>query len=463
MSPSLARLIYIVVIAALFYLNRDQTVRTSKALWVPVIWFWILGSRNVSWWLGGTGTSDRVSAQLDGSPIDAVFFQLLIIIGLVVLAGRPRSLSILSANRAIIFYFSFCLISVLWSDFPAVAIKRWIKATGDVVMAMVVVTDPQPMAALRRLFSRIGFVLLPISMLLIKYYPYLARIYDPWTGAQMSTGAALDKNLFGVSTYILTLGATWQILRLWRYSSLPNRRRQLVAQCALLGFGLWDLSTANSATSESCFILASGLMLVTGLRRFRGRPTAVHSLILTLIILGGLIKITGADTAAFAALGRKPDLTGRADIWPVLLRMAPNPVIGAGFESFWLGPRLQAVFNAFPNLFVSEAHNGYIEEYLNLGLVGLSLTIIILVSGYRAAVTAFRLDPDSGTLMVGCVVASAMYAYTEAAFRMLSYSWSFLLIVILASTSISLQRRGVVLRGRRPAAPAIPVAANSRA
>ena len=30
----------------------------------------------------------------------------------------------------------------------------------------------------RRLFSRVGFVLLPVSVLLIKYYPYLGRAYS---------------------------------------------------------------------------------------------------------------------------------------------------------------------------------------------------------------------------------------------------------------------------------------------
>jgi len=46
--------------------------------------------------------------------------------------------------------------------------------------------------------------------------------------------------------------------------------------------------------------------------------------------------------------------------------MRVNPWIGAGFESFWLGPRLNklwAQYNFMPN----QAHNGYIEIYLNLG------------------------------------------------------------------------------------------------
>jgi hypothetical protein len=48
-------------------------------------------------------------------------------------------------------------------------------------MPLVVVTDPQLMAAIRRLFSRVVFVILPGSVLFIKYYPQLGRFYDSWT------------------------------------------------------------------------------------------------------------------------------------------------------------------------------------------------------------------------------------------------------------------------------------------
>jgi exopolysaccharide production protein ExoQ len=437
MNPSLATLVYALGIVGLFYLNRDKSDHTSRALWIPVIWFWIIGSRAVSVWLGGAPPTQTVGAQADGNPIDALIFQLLLASGLVVLARRGhRPLSAMAANWPIVWYFAYCLMSVVWSDYPDISIKHWFKATGDVVMALVVVTDAQPVVALRRLFSRVAFVLLPASTLLIKYYPYLGRGYDSWTGQQNVHGVTTDKNLLGVSTYFLALGTLWQVLRLWRNSSLPNRVRQLLAQCALLGVGVWNLFTANSATCELCFILGAFLMLVTGSRRIRGRRAAVHATVLTLVLLGGLVKIAGADAAMFRALGRKPDLTGRADIWPLLIPMAPNALLGAGFETFWLGPRLQKVWGAFPNLYINEAHNGYIEVYLQLGVVGIILIVLILVHGYRRSVAAFRIDPDLGSLMLAYVLTSAIYSYTEAGFRMLDYAWSFLLLAIIGASRI---------------------------
>ena len=201
MSSSLATFAYIVVIFGLFYLNRDKSAHTSGALWIPVIWYSLTMSRPVSVWFGIAPTSHAIAQQMDGTPADRLIFTILMIFGLAILVRRGRRVpSVLANNWPILLYFFYCLLSVLWSDFPDIAFKRWIKATGDVVMILIVVTDGQPIAALCRLFSRVGFVLMPLSVLLIKYYPYLGRIYNPWTGDPENTGAALNKNMLGVMT-----------------------------------------------------------------------------------------------------------------------------------------------------------------------------------------------------------------------------------------------------------------------
>ena len=50
MNPLLASLICACGVGGLFYLDRDKTVRTSWALWLPTLWIGIVGSRAVSAW-----------------------------------------------------------------------------------------------------------------------------------------------------------------------------------------------------------------------------------------------------------------------------------------------------------------------------------------------------------------------------------------------------------------------------
>ena len=51
MSFLLAIIVCIAGVAGLFHFDRDRPLRTSRALWLPVIWLWIVGSRSVSEWL----------------------------------------------------------------------------------------------------------------------------------------------------------------------------------------------------------------------------------------------------------------------------------------------------------------------------------------------------------------------------------------------------------------------------
>jgi exopolysaccharide production protein ExoQ len=440
MNPSLARLICAFGIAGLFYLDRDSSVRTSKALWLPVIYLWIIGSRSASAWLG-VAPADGRNMQLDGSPLDALIFGLLLAAAFVVLISRrKRVLTLLTANWPIVIYLSYCLISISWTYYPGVAFKRWIKAIGDLAMVLVIVTDGKPVAALRRLFSRLGFLLLPTSVLLIKYYD-LGRGYTA-DGVPMNTGVTTNKNSLGLTVLVISLGALWNVRALLIHKDEPHRGRRLVAQGTLLTFGLALFAMADSATSLACFFLSGGLMLATGLRVIRIRPARVHILCLAIILAGGAGFLFGGDAGVVHALGRKSNLSGRTEIWAAVISAVPNPVVGAGFENFWIGPDVKKVWRGLVGWWnveslINEAHNGYIEVYANLGWIGVSLIALVLITGYRRAVTAFRREPELGSLFLAYVATEAVYGITEAAFRIMIPSWIFFLLAVFGATGVS--------------------------
>jgi exopolysaccharide production protein ExoQ len=441
-NPSLASLICACGIVGLFYLNRDATARTSKALWLPVVYFSLVGSRPVSLWLGITPTAGK-NAQLDGSPLDAAVCGLLLFAAIAVLVRRgKRALAMVTANWPMLIYFLYCLISVSWSYHPDVASKRWIKAIADPAMCLVIVTDPRPVAALKRLISRVGFLLLPTSVLLIKYYGDLGRGYTP-DGLPMNTGVTTFKNELGVTVLVVSLCTLWHVVTLLRIKNQPNRGRRLFAQGTLLAFGVALFGMADSQTSIACFILGGGLMLVAGLRVIKGRPARVHVLCLLIFLTGVLTMLFGGGAGVAHAMGRKSNFSGRTDIWAALIESAPNGVIGAGFESFWISPgelEFKRILNAkgwWHAEGLNEAHDGYLEVYLNLGLVGVGLILWILISGYRVAVVAFRRSPLIGALMLAFIIASAFYSITEAGFRMLDLIWTFLLLAIFSASGIA--------------------------
>jgi hypothetical protein len=89
-SSLLATIVFIAAIAGLFRLDRNREAQTSVGLWIPVFWFLIIGSRPVSQWLQIGQTIEAPEQYLDGSPVDAAVFGILLVGGLIVLSKRSR-------------------------------------------------------------------------------------------------------------------------------------------------------------------------------------------------------------------------------------------------------------------------------------------------------------------------------------------------------------------------------------
>ena len=80
---------------------------------------------------------------------------------------------------------------------------------------------------------------------------------------------------------------------------------------------------------------------------------------------------------------------------------------------------------------LNQAHNGYIEIYLNLGWIGLALLGAIIVGGYRKIIKGLRDDPETGGLKLALFLICLVYNFTEASFKMQSPVWIFFLWAIM--------------------------------
>ena len=390
----------------------------------------------------GMGPPPGLQGTLEGSPLDAAVFAALLAVGVLVLLGRRKKISAYFVLIVpIIAYSLYCLISTTWAPFHLPALKRWTKDVGDVVMVLIVATDPHPTDAIRRLYSRIGFILLPLSMALIRYST-LGRAWDA-DGNLSIVGVTTHKNSLGLLCFLISLGALWNVRWLFTNKNEPNRRRRLTAQGTLLAFGLVLLHMSHSSTSLACLLLASRLLLATHLRAIRLRPIRVHWLCLGVIVAGGLILLFGGEGDVAGALGRQAGLSGRTDIWGALFPAVTNPILGVGFDSFWTSPNAQIFHDNLSLLHwyhpegINEAHNGYIEVYLNLGWIGVCLMALILATGYSRASKAYRRDPEAGSLFLAIIMSGAVYSITEAGFRTLSPMWFFLLLAIVSASGAS--------------------------
>jgi exopolysaccharide production protein ExoQ len=445
LTPQNATLLFALGILGLFLLARDRKAHTSAALWIPVVWLWIAASRPVSEWLApadsqGAALSLVTPEQLmDGSPLDRYIFSALLIAGIIVLGVRGRRLlRLLRANVPILLFFLYCGVSSLWSDYGDVSFKRWVKALGDLVMILVVLTEFDPSAAVKRLLQRAAFLLIPASVLLVKYYPDLGRLYSPFTGEGSCTGVTSHKNQLGYVCLLLGLGSVWRIIEVGRsemggsrQSTRKTKNGLLLAHAVILVMVMWLFWMANSMTSFACFVMAVVLLVTTNFRAVGRRPGLVHLLVATILMVSVSALFLNLGSGLVQSMGRDPSLTGRTDLWNLVLGMAHSPLLGTGFDSFWLGKRLQHIWDLYWWHPV-QAHDGYIDVYLNLGAVGLTLLAVLLLAGYRNIVAAFRVDSRSGSLRLAYFVVAVAYNFTESAFKVMDPIWIFLLLSMAA-------------------------------
>jgi O-antigen ligase len=197
----------------------------------------------------------------------------------------------------------------------------------------------------------------------------------------------------------------------------------------------WLLYMADSATSLMTFVTGVGIISMSSLPKLTRRPiTLVRLGLLLLVVISALEVAFGLSAMLISALGRDLTLTTRVPMWFVLLSMAENPVIGTGFESFWLGSRLGVLYDMFG---VRTAHNGYLQLYLDLGILGVAIVVLSAFHGLVRLRTRLKDDYAFSILKITYIVVIILYNWTEATFFGVSDVW---LLFMLSAMDVRTRR-----------------------
>jgi O-antigen ligase len=408
----------------------------KRASWVALAWISITASRPLSSWFQVGGAGMTPDAYLDGSPVDALVFLVLIVAAAFVLARRGVALgAVASQNPALTAYVLYCALSVVWSEYPFVAFKRWFKDFGNYLVILVLLTEANPTAAVRAVFTRCACILVPLSYVFVKYFPELGRAYTGWNRNDlMYVGVAAHKNTLGALLLVAAVFVTWDLFltRAERSDarSRPEHRVRVANNVAVLAATWWLLTIANSATALACAVFGLALFVLVGLPvvRRRVRRTELY------LAVGACAWFTldwafGLAELLVWSLGRDMTLTTRTRAWDIVLANQVNPLLGAGFKSFWAGDRMARLWVDLPG--IVQAHNGYVETYLNGGILGVLMLAAAMLAGLRKAKLALVSGDPMGRMRLVFWILALLYNFSEASFNQLSLMWVVTLLVIV--------------------------------
>ncbi|MGA7857036.1 MAG: hypothetical protein WCA11_03865, partial [Terracidiphilus sp.] len=127
---------------------------------MPLVWMFFVGSRDPSQWLNGPVRGVQAAALEEGSSLDRAIFSALIAVALGILIARSFQWgNFFYRNLALMAFLAYCLMSAVWSDFPFITIKHWIRDLANYLVVLVILTDPRPLEAIRTVLRRLGYLL----------------------------------------------------------------------------------------------------------------------------------------------------------------------------------------------------------------------------------------------------------------------------------------------------------------
>lgn len=278
------------------------------------------------------------------------------------------------------------LASISWSDAPVLTALRSIALIGTTLAGLYLATRYSLKQQVRLLGVTFG-IAAALSLLFALVVPSYGTARGEFQGAWI--GIYSHKNIFGAN---MAIGFA-VFLGLGR--SEPRYR-----WASRLGAGLSLLLVlfSDSVTSLLACVAALGVLLSTGVLRHAHRRRVSY-------VLMGVVAITLMFLVVFYfedlvnALGRDPALTGRTRLWEVVLGVIlDRPYVGYGYGAFWRGYEGPSgdVWNAFGmELFYS--HNGFLDVWLDLGLLGLGTFIVgyVVYAGRALSLLQTTRDPEA--------------------------------------------------------------------
>src|ERR1051325_11737638 len=109
MIPRLILLFFLALVWVIYRQDAKTRNGVSASAWIPTLWVTIVATRPLSMWLGAGGGSD----SLEGSPLDRLYYFVLIAAAFYVISQRQVDWpAIVSRNWPIFLFYLYYLFSV---------------------------------------------------------------------------------------------------------------------------------------------------------------------------------------------------------------------------------------------------------------------------------------------------------------------------------------------------------------
>ncbi|MCK7615567.1 O-antigen ligase family protein [Roseibium sediminicola] len=321
-------------------------------------------------------------------------------------------------------YLTLAVMSVLWSPAPGIAFRRVVLQIIIVLSLVLAVSFTDDARAL------LGRLMVLMSVVVLMNTAAVAVLPPTPIG---HAGIYSQKNTLGA---IMALAFLFNLYGLMTATGRWKRFVMLVISA--LAIALLFLSQSKTSLGLA-FVAPMIAYLLVGMAFIFRINAAVLLLFgaLTVALLWSFIStVTRFDFADLSVLIFNDEtFTGRTFIWAFVLDVISRaPILGQGYASFWATGTDSIAFREAPGFIeaLTQAHNGYLDVLVELGLVGLVFLVFLILASLFSAARVVRLDRRMAFLCYALLIFVICHNLLESSwFRAYSLNWIIFMIAAL--------------------------------
>lgn len=315
-------------------------------------------------------------------------------------------------------------ISFLWSDIYLLSLQKISGFIGVSIIGLVLSIRLKFIDLIKIMFISY-FTITLLSLITVILLPDYG-IHDDFYLANDYRGVFTNKNTLGINM-------VFSIFTSICYLILIKKKHLLVF--ANIGINIYLLINSNSKTSLIIMItIIIILLLLFSIRKITDLNLVTFINVIFWLLIGVLFIFFISNFNKFMELiDRDPTLTGRSKIWEYSIqKIYEKPIIGYGYYNFWENPvyKLGEHYNA---------HNGFLDITLHVGIIGLFLFCIVTVITFiKSYLSIFK--HTIYIFMFGLFILLLLYNIVETNYMLTNdIKWSIYIFIVIKMSKLKIK------------------------
>jgi exopolysaccharide production protein ExoQ len=308
-------------------------------------------------------------------------FLVFYVITILLLACRwQKTLYVISKNLYILLFTGLAISSIAWSTAQDLTTTRVIAVSGTNLFGLYLASRYTLKQQVLLLVQAFGIIVL-LSMLFVVILPRYGIMGGSHAGAWR--GVFNHKNVLGKLMILSTA--------IFFLQSINCPRKNILIYLGLM-FSIILLVMSKSSSSLVNLALITIVFFILKTWRWSYIIMIPASFSITLLGSGFFLWFNDNSSILFSSVGKDSNLSGRTDLWSLAVDVGlKKPWLGYGYGAFW-DERNGAAVEIWRsvNWRAPNAHNGFLDFFLSLGLIGIVLLGLSFINTFTQAFIYLR-------------------------------------------------------------------------